>query len=425
MGRTLYLECPTGISGDMAVAAMLDLGADVQVLRQVLKSLPLEGYEIKIGRVKKNTLDACDFDVILDQEHENHDHDMEYLYGHEHGTHQNHEEMHEHDLAGHAHVHRRLAEVQAIIRQGKMTESARDLALRIFDILADAEAKAHGVPKEQVHFHEVGSVDSIVDIVSFAVCFDNLDIDCVIVPRVCEGTGTVRCQHGILPVPVPAVENILQAYQIPLHIIHSEGEHVTPTGAAIAAAIRTKQELPKNFTIEKIGIGAGKRNYERPSFVRASFIQDADSSKEDRICKLETDIDDCSGAVLGYTMQLLFQAGARDVHYLPVYMKKDRPAYELCVICDPKDVSKIEQIIFSNTTSIGIRRVEMERSILEREEKTVQTPWGPARIKVCRQNGRKKYYPEYESVIELCEKAQKSYTELYGYLAGECEKNGL
>lgn len=251
--RILYLECGSGISGDMTVAALLDLGADQKVLDRALRSLPVGGYQTVISRVKKSGLDMCDFQVVLDEAHENHDHDMEYLHGHGHHHHSHGEahgaayscgeahgsmhaeEGHTHSHAqeshgGHVHEHRGLGEILQIIGHGDLTERAKATAGRIFRILAEAEAKAHGVPLEEVHFHEVGAVDSIVDIVSAAVCLDDLGITDVVVTKLNEGQGTIRCQHGILPVPVPAVMNIAEAHGLPLHITETEGELVTPTG---------------------------------------------------------------------------------------------------------------------------------------------------------------------------------------------------
>lgn len=472
MGNTLYLECASGISGDMTVAALLDLGADQEVLEKAIASLPLEGFSIEVSRVKKSGLDACDFLVRLDGEHENHDHDMEYLHGdaahghghvhevsshphedgvHEHGylhedgayehgheehahnhfhedTHMHAEEGHHH---GHSHTHRGLEEVLDIISRAELSDRARDTAVRIFTILARAEAKAHGVPLEQVHFHEVGAVDSIVDIVAAAVCLDNLDITEAVVPRICEGRGFVRCQHGVIPVPVPAVVNIAQACRLPLHLTETEGELVTPTGAAIAAAVRTGKQLPESFVIKKTGIGAGKRTYDRPSLLRAMLIEPADArpgdrkdqsgsgqvpaggygntaaidksdARNDRVCRLETNIDDCTGENLGYVMERLFEAGARDVHYTPVFMKKNRPAYQLNVICSRELVPEMENIIFRETTTIGIRRIEMERTVLERFAETVQTSLGEAEVKVCTlPDGEKRCYPEYASAKRL------------------------
>lgn len=275
MGKTLYLECNSGISGDMTVGALLDLGADRDVLDAVLKTVQVEGFEIKYSRVKRSGLDCQDFDVVLDKEHDGHDHDMEYLYGHLHEHEDSHEHHHHHgnhEHEHHHHVHRGLKEITEIIDNAKMTDRAKDIAKRIFEILADAESKAHGVPVEEVHFHEVGAVDSIVDVIAIAVCIDNLDIDKVIVPKLYEGHGTVRCQHGILPVPVPAVTNIVADHQISLEIIDVKAELVTPTGAATVAALRTEDKLPKEFIIEKVGMGSGKRDYGLAGFVRAMII---------------------------------------------------------------------------------------------------------------------------------------------------------
>lgn len=415
MGQTLYLECNSGISGDMTVAALLDLGADRDVLLRALNSLPVQGFEIEISRVKKAGLDVCDFNVKLDKAHENHDHDMEYLHGHEHGY------GHEH---GHGHEHRGLPEILEIIDKAKISVQAKATATRIFQILAKAEAKAHGVPLEQVHFHEVGAVDSIVDIIAAAVCLDNLDVTEVIVPFVCEGRGTVRCQHGILPVPVPAVVNIMEAYQLPVSITEVEGELVTPTGAAIIAAVRTAQNLPQHFVVQKVGIGAGKRNYERPSLLRAMLIEErketdarflkkGKAGEEDCVCKLETNIDDCTGEALGHVMNRLLDAGARDAHFVPVYMKKNRPAYELVVICDEQKIEEMEQIIFEETTTIGIRRCRMERTILPRENASILLKEGELKLKKCiLPDGKVRYYPEYESVATLAEKNGVSFQQI-------------
>lgn len=451
MGKTLYLECYSGISGDMTVAALLDLGADRSVLDRVLKSLKVSGFETKISRVVKSGIDACDFDVVLDKEHENHDHDMEYLHGHHHKGHENnhfydhnhahedeaeHFHSHEHNHAHgagsaqdrHHHEHRGIKEITYIIEHSAMTENAKKIALRIFEILAEAESKAHNVPVDQVHFHEVGAVDSIVDIVSVAVCLDDLDITEVIVPVLCEGRGTVRCQHGILPIPVPAVANIVSANHLHLKMTEVEGELVTPTGAAIVAAVKTKDKLPETFEIQKIGIGAGKRQYECPGILRAMFISESTEQAKgrnpkaenqeikDTIIKMETNIDDCSGEVLGFVMERLMKAGARDVHYVPVFMKKNRPAWVLNVICKEEDMEMLQNIIFEETTTIGIRYSRMERTILPRETRTLPTPWGEVLAKVCTLNGKEQLYPEYESVAQLSREKEIPFTEIYSYI---------
>lgn len=416
MNQTLYLECYSGISGDMMTAALLDLGADEKVLSEALESLPVKGVRTEVRRVSKAGLDACDFHVILDLEHENHDHDMEYLHGHSHDHSHGDHGHHSHD-----HEHRGLAEILEILCRAQITDGAREKAVRIFEILAEAEAKAHGTSIEKVHFHEVGAVDSIVDITAAAVCLDNLQIDKVIIPVLCEGSGSVRCQHGVIPVPVPAVTAVTSKYSIPLHMTDVQGELVTPTGAAIAAAIRTSARLPERFVIEKTGIGAGKREYERPSLLRAMLIRETeDGSAGDYIYKLESNIDDCTGEALGYVMERLMKAGARDVHYTPVFMKKNRPAYQLNVICKEEDIEKLEGIIFRETTTIGIRRQKMERSVLKRQVKTVKTSLGEARIKVCFMENGMRAYPEYESVRELCRKNGLSFQETYQRIEEEC-----
>ncbi len=468
MGSTLYLECSSGISGDMTVAALLDLGADQEVMKKAIASLTVEGFSTEVSRVKKSGLDACDFLVRLDEGHENHDHDMEYLHGegghvHSHLHHHNDAENHEHshegihshshfhdpaethahgDAAGHhspPHIHRSLNDVLEIISQADLSSRARALAVRIFTILAEAEAKAHGVPLEQVHFHEVGAVDSIVDIVAAAVCLDNLDITEAVIPRICEGRGFVRCQHGVIPVPVPAVVHIAQANQLSLHLTETEGELVTPTGAAIAAAIRTAQQLPESFVIKKTGIGAGKRTYDRPSLLRAMLIERAEQSADagsdtqksqkeacipkDVVYRLETNIDDCTGEALGYVMERLFDAGARDVHYTPVYMKKNRPAYQLNVICDRETVPEMETIIFRETTTIGIRKMEMERTVLERSAGKITTSLGEAEVKVCiLPDGARRGYPEYASVERLAKKNGISFRDAFEIIKREAQE---
>lgn len=409
MNRKLYLECYSGISGDMTVGALLDLGADQAVLEEQLKSLPVEGYEIKISRVKKSGLDACDFNVVLDEKHENHDHDNAYLYGHGHEDGHSHMDVHNH---GNAHTHRGLQEILNIIENSHITRSAKDIASRIFRILAEAEAKAHGTAVEQVHFHEVGAVDSIVDIVSAAICLDNLGITEVIVPELYEGRGVVRCQHGVIPVPVPATANIAQMHGLTLHLTDTEAELVTPTGAAIAAAVRTSGKLPTKYKVLRTGLGAGKRDYGRTSVLRAMLIEDAEELS-DCIYKLETNIDDCTGEALGYVMERLMEAGAKDVHYIPVYMKKNRPAYQLNVLCAEGQIPEMEEIIFRETTTIGIRRVRMERTVLKRDARWAETSFGKVKVKACGVGEESRIYPEYESISAICRERALSYQEVW------------
>lgn len=445
MGKTLYLDCNSGISGDMMVACLLDLGADYTKLENILNSIPEKGFSIKKSRVMKSGIDCMDFDVVLEQD--NHDHDMEYLFGHEHhheGEHDHdhhhehehshehhhdddhhHEHEHQHEHAHdhhhehhHHHEHRSLADVYNIIDNTSMSANANALAKKIFQIVAEAEAIAHAKPINEVHFHEVGAIDSIVDIISVAVCLDDLDVTETIIPKLSEGTGTVRCQHGILPIPVPAVSNIVSAHKLNIEITNVKGELITPTGAAIAAAISTSDTLPKTFKINKIGMGAGKRKYERPSILRAMLIDDTTNDKvtenSDYIYKLEANIDDATGEMLGHAMDCLFAAGAKDVHYFPVFMKKNRPGWQLNVICLEQDIKKLENIIFTETTTIGIRKIKVERTVLPREIETKSTEYGDVRVKVCTlPDGTKRSYPEYDDINNICNKTGKSFFEIY------------
>lgn len=240
MKNALYLDCRTGISGDMTAAALIDLGADQQKLRTVLSSLPLDGFSVHITRVRKAGVDACDFSLD--------------------------------SRDGQCHGHRSLAGIEDILQRSSLSGRARSLAIRIFRIIARAESEVHGVPLDAVRLHEVGALDSIVDVAAVAFCIDNLAIGEVFVPELRDGSGTVRCQHGLLPVPVPVVANIAAAYRLNLVSTQASGEFVTPTGAAIVAALRTSDTLPAGFGILRTGIGAGKRHCEPPGLLRAMLV---------------------------------------------------------------------------------------------------------------------------------------------------------
>lgn len=409
-GKTLYLDCQAGIAGDMLVAALLDLGGKPTLgrLTQMLEKLSLEGFSVAVTRVKKAGIDCCDFDVKLDAAHENHDHDMAYLHGLGDTSHGH----------GHHHAHRGLAQVEQVIDAAPLSERARGLARDAFRILARAEAKAHGLPIDQVHFHEVGAVDSIVDVLAAAFLIDDLDIERAIVSVLTDGHGTIRCQHGVIPVPVPATLNICIAHGLPLSSSSVEGELVTPTGAALVAALDPEFSLPERYTIRAVGLGAGKRSYERPSILRAMLIEEldahvgaaceprpslsAETQAPNRIVKLECDIDDCSPEVLAYAAERLREAGAREAHWLPIFCKKGRPAYQLQVIVEPSDVLRMEEIILSETTTIGIRRLQMERTCLPRAIESVETPWGEVAVKTVRlPDGTRRTTPEYEACAAI------------------------
>ena len=413
MGKILYLECNSGISGDMTVGALLDLGADQETLKRALDSMGLEGYHLHFGRKEICGLDAFDFDVHLEEHKDKHGENHVHSHGevHDHG----HTDAHHHI---HSHIHRNLYDVYEIIDRLDSNDHVKDLAKRMFSIVAEAEAKAHGLPIDQVHFHEVGAIDSIIDIVSVAVCIDNLGIEEVAVSPLCEGHGHVHCQHGILPVPVPATANIVSSHGLELRFTDNEGEMVTPTGAAIAAALRTKKGLPSGCRLLKIGMGAGNKTFRQANVLRIMLLEEMEEENEAKttikgsleeavnfnrqMWVLEANLDDSTGEMLGFAMEALLEAGAADVWYSPIFMKKNRPAYQLSVLCKEDVRERLEDILFVHTTTIGIRRYPAERTVLERQIQQVETKYGVVDVKVCCYKNKAFCYPEYESIRKIC-----------------------
>lgn len=408
MKKILYLECNSGISGDMTVGALLDLGADREVLIKALDSLNVNGYHLHFGRAKKCGIDAFDFQVHLEDEHDN-------MSGHSHDAEHSHDAGHSHDVGhSHSHPHRNLQDIYEIIDRLEAGDHVKNMAKRMFEIVAEAESKAHALPISQVHFHEVGAIDSIVDIISAAVCIDNLGVTEVVVSPLSEGFGNVRCQHGVIPVPVPATVNIASQYGLKLRFTDTMGEMVTPTGAAIAAALNTRTNLPETFRILKTGMGAGKKDFKHANVLRAMILEVLrEEEPEETMWVLEANIDDCSGEMLGYAMETLLEAGAADVWNTPIYMKKNRPAYMISVLCKQKDLKTMEELMFLQTTTIGVRRYQVERTILGREKKLIKTEWGEAEVKVCFWKERTFCYPEYESVRSICKQTGMDFQTVY------------
>ncbi len=437
MGKILYLECNSGISGDMTVGALLDLGADRQVLENALESLGVDGYHLHFGRKVVCGLDAFDFDVHLEADGYGHSHahthrredayervdSYEHSEVHEHCHGHKHERRHEHeDGHSHSHTHRNLHDIYHIIDHLDSNERVKEMARTMFRIVAEAESKAHGLPVEQVHFHEVGAIDSIVDIISVAVCMDNLGVEDVVVSALSEGHGHVRCQHGVLPVPVPATANIASSYGLKLHFTDNDGEMVTPTGAAIAAALRTKDRLPASCRLLKIGMGAGNKVFKQANVLRAMLLENS-QDEDHTMWVLETNLDDCTGEMLGLTMEMLLDAGAADVWYTPIHMKKNRPAYMMSVLCRESSIEAMEEIILTQTTTIGIRRYPTERTVLERSEIQVETSYGPADVKMCAYKGRKFFYPEYESIRRICMEQGADFQTAYHQVRRKAEES--
>ena len=384
--KTLYLEGSSGISGDMTVAALLDLGASEQVLRTELSKLSIAGYQLEVTRAKKCNIDACVFSVIAEDTHH----------------------------------HRTFGDIQQLIEDSTLNDKVKQCAGKIFYVLAKAEATVHGVPIQEVHFHEVGAIDSIVDIVGVAICLNDLDIKDIVVGTLTEGCGTIHCQHGEIPVPVPAVLELVKTYGLPIRQTDIKGEMITPTGAAIAAAMRTKDVLPSEFIIQSTGIGAGTKDFPHANILRAMIIEEL-VDKED-IWVLETNVDDMSGEQLGFLQEQILAAKARDVFFGSIYMKKNRPAYCLTVICDEEYIATIEELIFKESTTIGIRRFLANRTVLERRVEVMEVAGEKVKVKLCHYGGKTFVYPEYEDVRRLAQEINSGYKDTYDSIIRKAEE---
>lgn len=402
--KTLYFDCSSGISGNMTLGALLEIVGDENYLLEELKKLNVDGYKIEISKQVKNGITGTYVDVILEHEHHHHDHEHEY----EHNHNPEHDHGHEHH---HHHEHRNLYDVNNIIDNSSLDENTKALAKRIFLRVAKAESKVHNKPLDEVHFHEVGAIDSIVDIVGTAILINKINPDKVIASVVNDGYGFIECAHGTMAVPVPATSEIFAASNVKFRQIDIDTELVTPTGAAIIA------ELVEDFTTlpamvtEKIGWGTGSKNLKIPNVLKVYYGEIQEENQN--FVVMETNVDDCSGEILGYTSEKLFANGALDVFYTPIYMKKNRPAYRLSVACRKEDMFKLQNIIFKETTTIGIRYRFESRTELGREFVEIDTKYGKIRAKKVTNNGETYVYPEYESMKKIAEENNIPLKELY------------
>lgn len=422
--KTLYFDCSSGISGDMTLGALLDLGIDKEKFVAEMSKINVEGYDIVFGKAVKNGIGANKVDVVITVEgydedgqplEHHHDHDHDHDHDHEH--HHDHDHDHEHHHH-HGHVHRNLNDVFEIIDKSEINENAKDLAKRIFMRVAKAESKVHNEPLDKVHFHEVGAIDSIVDIIGTAICIDMLKPDRIFASVVNDGHGFIMCQHGQIPVPVPATAQIFADSDVVSRQIDIDTELVTPTGAAIIAELAESYGTMPAMSVEKIGYGAGKKDMKIPNVLRVSMGEMAEEVNDEEVNDeevviLETNVDDSTGEIMGYTLDRIFEAGARDAFYSPIFMKKSRPAYKLTVICDEKNRDAIETIIFRETTTIGIRRRIETRTCLERTYGTVDTKYGKLDVKKVYRDGVESVYPEYESAKKLAMENKVALKEIY------------
>ncbi len=433
--RVLYFDCFSGISGDMTLGALLDLGLDKNAFLQELEKLKVDGYSIEIKKVVKNGITGTDVNVILHQEedrvqegeHHSHDHSHEQSHEHSHGHSHDHDSPHEHDHNHdhnhdhshdqlHSHSHERnLSDIEDIIMSSSLKPGVKAMSTKIFREIARAEAKVHGKDISEVHFHEVGAVDSIVDIVGSCICIDMLGVERIYASELHEGKGFVKCAHGLLPVPVPAVMEMLCNSRIPLITEDVPFELVTPTGIGILKMTCSSFGKMPPMSIEKSGYGMGKRNTGRFNALRAvvGTIYEQDTVPNDEISILETNIDNMSPEILGYTMEKLLDLGALDVYYTPIYMKKSRPSVMLTVLSRCEDEKKFSQVIFSETSTLGIRVTKSARYCMNREFVKVNTRYGDVRVKIARIGDIHKFAPEYEDCKSIAQKTGLPITKIY------------
>ena len=397
--KVLYFDCSSGISGNMTLGALLEIVGDETYFLEEIKKLNIDGYKIEISKKVKNGITGTYVDVILDEQEEHH---------HEEKHHHEEEHHHEHH---HHHEHRNLKDVYAVIDHSSIQEKSKELAKKIFLRVAKAEAKVHNKPLEEVHFHEVGAIDSIIDIVGTAILIQKINPDKIISSIVNDGYGFIECAHGTMSVPVPATSEIFANSHVKFRQIDVDTELVTPTGAAIIAELATDFTTLPAMTTEKIGWGTGYKDLKIPNVLKV-YYGDIQEQNENFVV-METNIDDCSGEILGYTQEKLFENGALDVFYTPIFMKKNRPAYRLTVACKKEDMFHLQNIMFRETTTIGIRYRFEARTELGREFLEIDTKYGKLKAKKVINNGETYIYPEYESMKELAEKNKIPLKELY------------
>ncbi len=381
MVRALHFDCFSGVSGDMTLGALLDLGVDAGAVRAALDSLGLP-IRLEVNKIRKGGFAATEVRVEAPEEHS----------------------------------HRHLPDVEAILSRGKLTDRQRDLALRIFRRLAEAEAAAHGMPLEKVHFHEVGALDSIADIAGAAVALDLLGAERITSRAVPTGSGMVKCAHGLMPVPAPGTAALLKG--VPLASSPIKAELTTPTGAAILTTVVQEWVDSPALTIERIGHGAGRREFvEQPNLLRLLFGTAAaapNPEERDTVWMLETNLDDVPAEVVGYCFEALFAAGALDVFGTPVQMKKNRPGVLLSVLAPEAALPALEAVLFRETGTLGVRRYPVQRSKLRREAVTVETPWGPVQGKRgWREGGPEVFSPEYEDCARVARQHGVPLREVY------------
>ena len=407
--KILYYECFSGISGDMNLGAMLDLGVSRETLTEGLNRLNLAGWKIDVSRDQRHGItgtrvtvttteetDTYEHEEIHDHDHDHDDHGHTHHHdhdghGHSHAERHTHDHLHPHEpdpvMHGEKHHHRNMADIVQIINSSSLDQATKELSLKIFKVIAEAEAAVHNVPVNEIHFHEVGAVDSIIDIVGAAICFRALNVTRVYVSDIELGGGTVKCEHGVLPVPAPATASIIKGF--PVHTGGVAFEATTPTGAAIIAALAEPAPAALKYRIEKTGYGIGQKD--NPSLPNLLRVYLADTEEQPvtghQSFMVECNIDDMNPELSEYISARLFASGAKDVFFTPVIMKKGRPAFTVSIICEEETISDIREILFTESSTIGLRIMPFIKETLQREFEEIETRFGKVMIKKSFYNG--------------------------------------
>ncbi|MEZ4357698.1 MAG: nickel pincer cofactor biosynthesis protein LarC [Eubacteriales bacterium] len=405
--RALFFDCFSGISGDMTLGALLDVsGAKEDFLKEMDKLSIRDEFELDIKKAVKKGISGTSVEVIVKPHGHDHDHHHhEENHNHEEHNHEHHHEEDKHE----EHHHRGLSDINKIIEESDLEIIVKQIAKSIFKTLAEAEAKVHGTTVEEIHFHEVGAVDSIVDIVGTAVLLNIIKPEMIICSPINTGSGTVKCAHGIMPVPAPATAEILQGLK---YYAKGEGERTTPTGASILKTFAyCAMDLP-SIIADSIGYGIGKSDFEEMPNVLRVFMGEVDNDAvADKAAVIEANIDDMTPEALGACINEFMEQGALDVYFTPIYMKKSRPAYKLSLICTTNLKDKFETLILKNTTTLGVRSIIMDRKVLTREVISQETPYGDVRIKKASGFGIERFKPEYEDVVRVAKEYELPYDE--------------
>ncbi len=396
--KILYFECGMGAAGDMLTAALVDLYPDRESVVAELNALNIPGVEYCLTDSVKCGITGRHMDVIVngerEGEHDHHEHD----HHHDHHQHEDHDHHHEHDHEHtHTHSHTSLHDIEHIIADLKLPEAVEKDAIAVYRELASAESEVHGVPITDIHFHEVGTMDAVADIVAVCYLINKLGADEIVSSPVNTGSGSVKCAHGVLPVPAPATARILRG--VPMYSDGITGELTTPTGAALLKHfVRHFEDMPR-ITVDAIGCGMGKKDFPKANCVRA-FLGEGKGS-EDVVLELSCNVDDMTAEAIGYATERLLEGGAFEVYTVAVGMKKNRPGTLIRVICSPKKKDDLVRLIFKHTTTIGVRETVTYRNVLDREIKTYETPYGPVRVKYVTGYGVSRSKAEYDDLVRI------------------------